>query len=84
MRINDILILFCFSASRVQLPAQGASVPPGDQALLAEPQVSAGHASTTLSEPRGKTLLPHRHAPAQNSLCADTALLLAAGKLFIG
>ena len=59
-------------------------MPPGDQTLLAEPQVSAGHAGTPLSKPRGKTLLPHRHAPAQNSLCTDTALLLAAGKLFIG
>lgn len=68
-------------ASRIQLLAQGTCLPPGDQTLLPEPQVSAGTTGAPFPIPGRQTLLSYRYETAANSGLASQTLLHVTGEL---
>lgn len=55
-------------------------MPTGHKALLPEPEVPPGNATSPLPHPGGETILPHSHEAPQNCLCPDQTLLLYSGK----
>ena len=56
-------------------------MPPGDQAVFAQPEVPPGFASPSLPCTCGETFLPHRDETAENRQRPDQELLLPAGEL---